>query len=155
MTTYNFAAQLADGQAGETFLDGFFAELGYVVEPVSEELQLRGIDRLMTGSNGPVYVEYKTDYHNTGRAFVETQSTEKRLGWAFTSQAEILVYFLPVLAVVYVMRLTAMRNHLNHWLKAYPSADVPNEGWVTRGVIVPLTEFDAIALRKYSITLGK
>lgn len=43
-------------------------------------------------------------------------------------------------------------QRLPDWLRRYPKRDVPNEGYTTQGILVPLKEFDAIALRVYLVT---
>lgn len=77
-TTYNFDAQLAQGQTGEQHLDQHFSRW-YTIRPATASDQRRGIDRWYTRPNGETFpVEYKTDRTagRTGNAFIETTSVD-------------------------------------------------------------------------------
>jgi hypothetical protein len=58
--TYTFGAQKARGDAGELFLDRWFAA-DYDVQPATHEEQRRGIDRIFTHqrTGKRLTVEYK------------------------------------------------------------------------------------------------
>ncbi len=90
-------------------------------------------------------IEYKTDFraHETGHAFIETVSvdTEDKAGWAYTSQADYLVYYAPALKAIYVMPLDSLRALLPGWLEVYPSRQAQNKTYATHGLLVPLEEF--------------
>ena len=89
-------------------------------------------------------VEYKTDHlaARTGNAFIETISVdvEQKAGWAFTAQADLLLYYVPGLSQVYVLRTTALRARLPFWLLAHEVQQVSNRGYQTHGLLVPLAE---------------
>ena len=150
--TYEFATQLADGQAGEQRLDRHFGQWFHIIA-ANEDQQRRGIDRIYLDlRDGRRWtVEYKTDHtaSHTGNAFVETVSVQTRTtrkpGWAATSAADWLVYFLPECACAYLIRMWDLRQELRRWAGLYPVRDVPNQGYVTRGLLVPLAEFEEIA----------
>ena len=87
---YSFDKQLALGEEGETAIDNYMhLEWGFIVEPVSMELQKMGIDRIVTSPEGIVTsIEIKSDYqaHYTSNIFIETVSvdTAEKLGWPLT-----------------------------------------------------------------------
>ena len=108
---YNFDVQLAQGESGEARLDRFFSTW-FQIQPATPEEQRQGIDRWFSDRRRPrtLAVEYKTDHTaaRTGNAFIETISvdSEQKAGWAFTSQADLLLYYVPGRDQVYVLRTT-------------------------------------------------
>lgn len=148
--TYIFDTQKARGDAGELFLDRWFA-VEYRVRPATPEQQRRGIDRIFahrrTGKR--LSVEYKTDYRaaQTGNAFVETVSvdTAGKAGWAHSSKADYLIYYVPGDGLIYVLPLELLRRELPRWVRQYPLRAAQNEGYATHGVLVPLDEFERAA----------
>jgi len=155
-TTYDFRTQLATGEEAERRLDAWFAHW-YAIEPATMDQQRQGIDRIFTRRDtGRAFkVEYKTDSRAsaTGNAFVETVSvdTTGKAGWAYTSQADMLLYYVPVSEVIYVIQMTSLRRHLPRWQQQYPARRIPNQGYCTHGLLVPLDEFERIAQRVESI----
>ena len=147
---YQFQEQLHEGNEGEHRLDAFFAHW-YAITPATMHQQRIGIDRVFTCYyfGQQFAVEYKTDKRasHTGNAFVETVSvsTTHKRGWAYTSQAEYLVYYVPGLNVVYIIPFAGLRTKLSHWLNRYATRAIPNAGYVTEGVLVPLAELNRIA----------
>lgn len=150
MTVFNFQRQLAEGERGEKFLDNFFAPV-FDIRAASREQQRQGIDRIFTErkSRRSLTVEYKTDARagTTGNAFVETESVSAghKPGWALSSRADYLVYYIPEPATVYIIRMATLRRRLPHWKGRYPERRVSNIGYETTGVLVPLAEFEIIA----------
>lgn len=148
--TYNFQSQLEHGTAGEEFLDRYFAQW-YDIQPVTPLEQQQGIDRVFTRrTNGTIcMVEYKTDQvaHRTGNAFIETVSVDSagKLGWAHTSKADYLLYFVEKDLLIYVMRFAVLRQQLPGWVESYEEKTIPNQGYNTRGLLVPLREFERYA----------
>jgi hypothetical protein len=148
--TYTFDAQKTRGDTGEEFLDRWFAA-EYEVRPASPQEQRWGIDRIFihrqTGQR--LAVEYKTDYKaaNTGNAFVETVSVDTvgKAGWAYESQADYLVYYIPAEGLIYVITLEVLRRELPRWVRVYPHRAAQNPGYATHGVLVPLDEFERYA----------
>jgi hypothetical protein len=154
--TYTFDAQKARGDAGESFLDQVFTT-DYEVQPATRAEQRRGIDRIFTRrrTGQRLAVEYKTDYKaaHTGNAFVETVSVDTvgKAGWAYSSAADYLIYYVPGDEVIYVIALEVLRRELPRWLQEYPLRAAQNEGYATHGVLVPLDEFEAHAEAVMSI----
>jgi hypothetical protein len=157
MSIYNFNQQMQQGRDGEAFLDAFFADKGYEIRPASEEEQRQGIDRAFTSPRtGKVSrVEYKTDQTaaRTGNAFIETVSVDVagKMGWALTSQADILVYYIPPSRTIIVVPFMALHWEMPRWLRDYPPRQAQNNGYSTHGIIIPLSELERHAIRVYRL----
>ena len=147
---YDFAEKLAEGEAGEATLDKLWDARWQVLKAGRDD-QRRGIDRWLIDSSIDERhsLEYKTDTTagRTGNAFVETVSvsTTNKPGWAVSSQAQWLIYYIPKPETVYCIKLARLRQALPMWRKQYPSRDVQNRGYVTTGLLGPLDEFEKIA----------
>jgi hypothetical protein len=148
---YSFQRQLEQGQEGEKFLDGFFSP-DWRIEAATPVQQRQGIDRVFTHrANGrALTVEYKTDVKAgmTGNAFVETESVSAghKPGWALSSRADYLVYYIPEPATVYIIRMVDLRRQLPIWKARHRTRQVSNVGYVTTGILVPLSELERIAI---------
>lgn len=152
---YKFGKQLAKGEHSEAILDSVFNR-DYAIARVNMDMQRKGIDRIFTHrrTRAVLNVEYKTDWtaSRTHNAFVETVSvdTQNKPGWAVTSQADILIYYVPGDEIVYVIRLGVLRGKLDDWRK-FPTRRIPNDGYHTVGLLVPLAEFERIAVEVLSL----
>jgi hypothetical protein len=148
--TYDFDTQIEIGRKAESFLDDFFYQEYEITEATPEQQRL-GVDRFFTKRDtGETFaVEYKCDYKagKTGNAFVETVSVDTRAlpGWAYTSQSEWLIYLIPSPLTIYAIRFDSLRAELPKWVQNYPKRSIPNKGYRTHGLLVPLSEFEAIA----------
>ena len=82
--------------------------------------------------------EIKLDVHGhrTKNAFIE-------IGLAHSSQTFIL-YFLPMSRMIYVLEPISIRQQIDRWSKTYPSV-IRNGDLNTQGILVPLSEIEAIA----------
>lgn len=153
MTAYRFKDSHRSGVRGEQTLDAAFSPR-FEIQSATAEQQRQGIDRIYTDrETGESFtVEIKSDWTavRTGRAFIETVSVdrENKPGWAYTSQADILLYFIPPMLLVYVFRLEKLRLHLPLWERVYPQRSIPNSGkhsdYFTKGLLVPLWELEEI-----------
>lgn len=151
--TYSFTKQLAQGQTYEDALDARFADR-YIIQPATPQQQRQGIDRVYRPRKSPhevLYVEYKADRTaaRTGNAFVETTSvdTANKGGWAYTSQADWLFYLVAgECEALYLIRMADLRACLPRWQRQYQERRIPNDGYHTVGLLVPLSEFEQIAL---------
>jgi hypothetical protein len=154
-TVHDFATKLAEGQDGESRLDDFFRNKGYRIRPASYDEQRAGIDRhfnnLLTGACHTV--EYKSDRvaGRTGNAFVETVSVDREgiSGWAFRSRADYLIYCVVEPETIYVLEMAMLRRVLPAWVKRYPVRVAHNRDYDTHGVLVPLYEFEQLAVHVY------
>lgn len=154
MTTavYSFQQQLAKGQTYEQQLDAAFADR-FFIRPATRAEQRCGIDRIYRPRKSPdqvLTVEYKADQTagRTGNAFVETVSvsTTGKPGWAISSQADWLFYLvLGAAEALYILQMAKLRAKLPAWRSRYQERHIPNEGYFTVGLLVPLDEFEKIA----------
>lgn len=147
---YEFRKQLAAGQVGEAFLDHFFAS-GFEITPTTTAEQRQEIDRWYVHrvSHKRFAVEYKTDVAAglTGNAFVEIGHSDGRPGWAQMSQADTLIYYIPDTEAIYVIKLKTLRQFLPGWMRRCTRMSVPNIGYSTIGLLVPLEEFEKCAIQ--------
>lgn len=158
--SYQFSHQHNQGKAAEEFIYRTF-QTAFNVIPAPAYLQEQGVDFTFTDrtSHQVHKVELKTDTRAncTGNAFVETVSVARdgqphQPGWAYTSTADWLLYFLPdrVPPKIYRIAFEELRVELPFWLDAYPARLIPNKNrrlgdYHTIGVLVPLAEFEQIA----------
>ncbi len=83
-----------------------------------------------------------------GKAFSRrSRSYADRDGWAYTSAADMLLYYVPGRSRIYVLTLTALRFRLPFWQQQYPVREIPNSGYHTHGLLVPLDELARCAQR--------
>lgn len=148
MTVYDFTTQLAHGADGEAKLDAYFSKW-YTIRHATRIEQRCGIDRVFSRPGGLFKVEYKTDTTaaSTGNAFVETVSVDTfgKPGWAYASEADYLIYYIPGPEAIYIIAFATLRKHLARWVKSYPVRKIPNKSYHTHGILVPLDEFERIA----------
>lgn len=153
---YHFRQQLASGEAGEQLLDAFF-ERAYEITPATAGEQRQGIDRhfINRRTGARFTVEYKSDSaaRHTHNAFVETVSvdTHGKSGWAYTSQADWLAYYIPGDELVYLIRFEQLRQRLPGWAARFPTRYALNDGYKTYGLLVPLEEFERVAKYVWSL----
>ncbi len=150
ISSYNFNRQYLQGEQGATFLDRYFSRW-FEIERVDAKVQREGIDRYFTTRDHKrrLAVEYKTDEtaSRTGNAFIETISvdTSDKPGWIYTSKADYLFYYLPTRAVIYMLNMDLLRQRLSNWQAHYPVRKIPNTGYHTHGLLVPLSELEKFA----------
>lgn len=143
----------------EEELDSIFARW-YEIEPVSQADQSAGIDRVFTSPDGREFtIEYKSDSRaaETGNAFIETLSvsTTGRLGWAYTSRAQVLVYYVPELSIAYLVNMVDVKRSLTGWRGACREASAQNEGYEARGLLVPLLELARVAFEVLDVGVSR
>lgn len=143
---YDFGNQLREGHKGEKVIRQYLSK-EWIVKPVTMADQKRGIDFSLINKKNPSIkfaIEIKTDHRafRTGNAFVETWSAyPTKKGWAYTCQADYLFYFLPEGLLVYVFAVEKLKVMVEHW-RFYSERKIKNKTWETRGVLVPLHEFE-------------
>lgn len=153
---YSFRKQLRDGQKHERFLDDYYSTR-FHIEPADREEERRGIDRWFTDKrNGSTYaIQYKADTTaaRTGNAFVETVSVDTKNipGWAYTCEADFIIYYVVGCGPAYVIRPVEIRKRLGSWEREFESRAIPNQGYNTVGLLVPLDEFERIAYARTDI----
>ena len=140
---YGFNEQLGIGKWGERFLDAFYHER-FIIESVTMEQQRQGLDRIYVGrETGKRFsVEYKTDFTagRTGNAFIETTSVSATgtKGWAFTSTAQVLLYFVPPDGTIYALDMLRIKIDAEKLIEEFPLKSAGNKGYETEGVVVSL-----------------
>jgi hypothetical protein len=145
MTVYVFDTQLTEGEEAESALDDYFGAQFHVYT-VGMDAQRRGIDRIFVSPHQAAHkrlrVQYKADRtaSRTGNFFCETISVSSSgaPGWVITSESDYLIYYLPLNGYAYALRMSALRFNLPRWYHAYPSRQIPNEGYYSHGILVPL-----------------
>lgn len=148
--TYSFVEQLAQGKRHEAFLDSYFAT-DFYIRPASADEERLGIDRHFTlKSSGQRFtVQYKADStaSRTGNAFIETVSVDRDSvpGWAYTCTADYLIYYIPPMGLAYLVQPWAIRERVKHWQKKFQCRSIPNKGYKTIGILVPLDEIERIS----------
>jgi hypothetical protein len=63
-------------------------------------------------------------------------------GWAITSEADLLLYYLPVTHELLTVEMTAIREALPEWERRYRSRKLDNAWYCTWGLMVPLWELE-------------
>lgn len=149
---YRFQTMRNRGYKGEKMLDGLFSKFFDVRRATATE-QRNGIDRVMTGKEHKqvINVEYKTDYTaaTSGNAFVEL-AFDGKPGWARTSQADFIAYFVPG-KHTYIVRPCTLRNHLSEWEGRFEQRTVLNAGYTATGLIVPLAYLAEVSEAIYAV----
>ena len=153
--TYSFTEQLAKGAVGENLIRSHF-NADWHITPSTMTDQRRGIDfhfqHRQSGIHCPLELKSDTKASDTGNAFVETWSAfPSKVGWLYTCQADYLFYFLPKDRVLYVFKPDKLRDCFKRWEGKYPLRKIPNTSWESRGVLVPLHEFEKHAKQVLSI----
>jgi len=155
MPVYHFDEQNLRGGKGEAYLDTFFAERGHYIQKATRGQQRLGIDRVFLKDGTVVRVEYKTDLlaHKTGRVFIETVSMDSsgKQGWAFTSRADLIVYFIPGLKRIVVVPPENLRSEIGRWEQIYPTRAASNEEYSTHGILVPIEELERQASQLFHL----
>jgi hypothetical protein len=145
--TLSFTRQEAIGVKGECELDDYFSRW-FEITLVDNILQrLVGFDRVFEDKrDGHRYsVEYKTDHrgHKTGNVFIELEANSKngKLGWAYTSTAQLLAYYLPQPGLIFITRMGVVKEMVEEWAGRYEIKHVANPTYSSKGVIVPVDIF--------------
>lgn len=152
---HTFDKSFKSAKLYEAELDKHFGQT-FRITPASPEQERLGIDRFFEHHHSGVRysVEYKTDHKTpeTGNVFIETMSvdTHGKRGWAYTSTAQVLIYFIPGHEYALRADMTAIKNRLVEWA-VYPQASAWNRGrggeyYKTLGRLVPLEEFRRVCV---------
>lgn len=156
---YTMKGQLEKGEASENVLDDYFSTW-YVITPVSRQMQRNEIDRIFECKRSRTLwtVEYKADETaaKTGNVFIDIVSVDVdgKRGWALMSYAQLLIVFVPPWQIGYVVPMTTVKGLLPEWVKNYKVRAIPNEGYNTLGIPVPIEIFRQYAIRIFSIGNG-
>lgn len=146
--TYLFEEQLRIGKEAEGHLDEFFSPWFDIRHASLAEEKASGIDRefVCKHSGFAFTVEYKRDSraHSSKNAFIEMVSSveDGKPGWARSSKAGTLVHYIPEGKIVRLISLGLLRHWLPYFVTKYEWKDIPNDGYTTRGLLVPLAVID-------------
>lgn len=156
MKSYDMRQQLKEGESAEMYLDSFFQD-EFAIRPATRQQQRVGIDRIFTRrTDGREWaIEYKADKTagRTGNAFVETVSvdTANKPGWALTCTADFILYYIVGIGPLYILRPKDIKAKMQEWQRRYPERRIPNGTYHTVGILVPLDEFERLAVQIVSI----
>lgn len=151
MVIHNFGSKYREGVLHEREIDSQFHDR-FEISAVPRFMQRLGVDRIWKNrESGETFtVEYKADEvaSRTGNVFIETTSidTEKKPGWAYTSTAQILVYYIPGDAI-YLASTLRLRRVIKDWVRRYPTGRANNGTYFSQGILVPTSVFARIATR--------
>lgn len=155
---YDFQTQLSIGKEVEDALDIYFSKW-YKISPVSIETEKnQGIDRLFSSlqTSQQRTVEYKADFksYKTDNMYVElsvdSDSGHTKNGWALHSVADIMIYAVisgTKIIKIYIFSPSIVRDNLEKWKGQYRNVVCRNKGYHSKGVLVPLSEIEKIALK--------
>lgn len=154
-------ADLARGEAGEDLVHAFMQETyGYEIEYVGRAEQRMDWDAIYTNptTGNRVSVSIKTDERagDTGNVFIETVSVHQngrdvRLGWAHECKADVLLIWLPRQRSLLVLMPMRLADMVDSWRQTYREVRVPNDGYETLGMPVPIGKVEAIAEKVIAI----
>lgn len=153
---YGFDDQFDLGCFGEDRLSEFRHE-HYTLTKSTLEMEKHGIDFIfanrLTGKSWTI--ELKTDFKafESENAFVETISvdnaTQHRAGWVYTSEAQILLYFIPQSGSLYILDLARLREKMPEFARRFQTVSTSTRRhstyYRTHGILVPLTELAKLA----------
>lgn len=159
-TMHSFDKSFQTSKVYEAELDKHFGQ-AYEITDATRNEERSGIDRFFAHRiSGVRYsVEYKTDHvtPRTGNVFVETTSvdTAGKLGWAYTSMAQVLIYYIPEHEYALRADMTTIKRQLPAWT-TYPEAPAWNksrsgETYRTLGRLVPLEEFRLACVQVHEV----
>lgn len=138
-------------------IDKHFADKWRISKELPRGLEKLGIDRIWihreTGRRWSVEYKHDTIAHRTENGFVETVSVVEanKLGWAYTSCAQMLIYYVVEGEYAFVLRMEDVERRVDLWRIQYPEKDTTTvdkstgESYRTRGVLVPLFVLRAIS----------
>ena len=148
---YSFKRQFRRGQKAERYIDTLFADQ-FNIKPANRSEERRGIDRHFVSRDGKHYsIQYKADKTaaRTGNAFVEIISVDTKNipGWAYTCEADFIFYYIDDIGPIYILRPKDIKKKLKRWERKYQTRAIPNKGYNTIGLLVPLDEFERLAVQ--------
>lgn len=146
---HDFDVRYEEGMRGEAFLDEYFSRT-YEIREATRDEQRRGIDRFFIRREAQdskvLAIEYKTDKvaSSTGNVFIEIVSVDRhgKSGWAYKSEADYLMYYLPEEDLIYMYEMETIRELLPKWQASYPIKPAKNRDYNTLGIVVEQAEFE-------------
>jgi hypothetical protein len=140
MTDETFKEALERGEKYEALLDEYYNKKGFEVK-APEQLQYLGADRLFKTKYCRFLVEYKADETagKTGNFFIEIWSDieQEKPGWACTSLAQVLIYYIPDWKTAFWLNMAAIRFALPMLNKTCQKKDCHID-FHSQGLLVPI-----------------
>lgn len=146
---HEFKKKFKEGEIHAHTLDVFFSKQFEIIEANRKQESL-GIDRIFISKlYGFRYsVEYKADSRaaETGNVFIEVTSvdTMNEPGWALSSTAQILIYYIPPEGKVFIVRMLNIRDKIKKWSLDHGIKLAHNITYNTKGIPVPIDVFKTI-----------
>lgn len=153
---HNFKDSKKVGDMGEQLLDNYFSDK-FIIEDVNMDQQRLGWDRVFThkDSGTRASVEYKTDTRatDTGNIFMEVWSNKEagKKGWAYTSTAQWLYYFMTGSMSVFIVDVPHLKLYLKVWEKQLKIKQARNKTYTSEGMLVPIEIFKTVAYEEVYI----
>jgi len=156
---FDFNTQLKQGFEGEAEIIAHLTAQGWHCTKSTRDQERQGIDLITARGNESRTIEIKSDRRasQTGNAFIETVSVLKgaeiiKKGWTYTCKADFLFYYLPLDLIAYVYQPSILQTYTDFWIKKnYRKVSVPNKGYITQGILVPLWELENTAFEIINI----
>ena len=153
---YQFETQFDKGAAVESLVFSALERNGWQVTPsifsqTQKTGQRLGFDAIIQKPPHQLTIEIKADYaaEKTGNLFIETVSVDKynTPGWAYSSQAQILVTVLPIQRCIILSSMGWLRGKLEEWESRCRKRKCHNKNpdwhgeFNSEGLLVPIAEF--------------
>lgn len=142
---YAFHRDLERAKPYEEIIDAYFERKRHKVKIATSRQQRNGIDRIVLTEDGREFsVEYKIDISSarTGNFFIELLAFDlpNKLGWYFTSQADVFVLMSPGVGISFVSRKT-LDSIVRAELDFKPRFNCTKERAKTLGLLIPVKKF--------------
>lgn len=145
---HNFLDSYIKGQAGEEVIKNWLEKRKNISKVIDVRqnfiYQKKDIDFIVEKQDKQYFIELKTDYraHETQNLFFEiiSNNIKNTKGCIYTSQADYLLYLIPKMNVLYVIKL----KQLIFWLKEqnFNKRQANNKFYYSEGYIVPINFFE-------------
>lgn len=154
---HEFKSSLHNGRVVEDTLDRELEESWQVLRVSRSDERRRGIDRRITWKDSSDWgavrytLEIKADFKTieTNNVFFEVESSQVdgSPGWCLKSEAQILAYVtvfccdgqLSEASDVFWLNMKDVKDYVRAKRRRYPVGMAVNEGYETRGILVPLS----------------
>lgn len=100
-------------------------------------------------------VKYVVDPNEMNGVFIETLCSDtqgmKQNGWAWASKAQILVYYIPKIHIMYLSNLVSLRFAIHDWFSyEVKSFDAIRNGreCMLKGMLVPFDTFKKVCIER-------
>ena len=135
----------------EDRIDLLVAAVGFIPHKTKKNENLDGVDRwLQIPSRQEILrVDYKNDTRtkDTGNIFIETVSVKypenskkiHKQGWIYKKRMDAVFYNIDGTDEILLLPRALLEQNIDAWQKTYGTRKIPNKGYETLGVPVPLS----------------